>query len=86
MIYLFCSLSIASYGCCLPNFRYEYLNVNTISYQFQARKEMGLDGSDASLENMILARQKSRDQQAESFLDGLAAKYGAKGSQKKKKK
>jgi len=51
-----------------------------------ARKEMGLDGSDASLENMILARQKSRGQQAESFLDGLAAKYGAKGSQKKKKK
>lgn len=51
-----------------------------------ARKEMGLDGTDASLENMILARHKSRGQQAESFLDGLAAKYGAGAKQKKKKK
>jgi len=50
-----------------------------------ARKELGLDGSDASLENMILARQKSRGAQAESFLDGLAAKYGAKEGKKKKK-
>jgi hypothetical protein len=47
---------------------------------------MGLDGTDASLENMILARHKSRGQQAESFLDGLAAKYGAGAKQKKKKK
>lgn len=51
-----------------------------------ARKEMGLDGSDASLENMILARQKNRGQQAESFLDGLAAKYASGAKQKKKKK
>ena len=55
-------------------------------YLVQARKEMGLDGSDASLENMILARQKSRGQQAESFLDSLAAKYGAPEKGKKKKK
>eukprot|EP00088_Acartia_fossae_P002865 TRINITY_DN11197_c0_g1_i1.p1 TRINITY_DN11197_c0_g1~~TRINITY_DN11197_c0_g1_i1.p1 ORF type:complete len:258 (+),score=78.67 TRINITY_DN11197_c0_g1_i1:31-804(+) len=55
----------------------------------QATKEMGLDDSEDSLRNMILARQQSRGQQAESFLDGLAAKYGA-GSKsqsgKKKKK
>jgi len=51
----------------------------------KARKEMGLDDSEDSLANMILARQQSRGQQAESFLDGLAAKYGAKESKKKKK-
>lgn len=54
----------------------------------QARKELGLDGSEESLANMILARQQSRGQQAESFLDGLAAKYGGgakNGSAGKKK-
>jgi len=56
----------------------------------QARKEMGLDdsdGTDAALANLIMARQQSRAQQGESFLDGLAAKYGAKpkkGAGKKK--
>jgi len=48
----------------------------------EAKREMGLDGSDDSLRAMILARQQSRGQQASSFLDGLAAKYG--GSEKKK--
>jgi len=52
----------------------------------KARKEMGLDGSDNSLESMILARQASRSQQADSFLDSLAAKYGAKKQHGKKKK
>jgi len=51
----------------------------------KARKELGLDGSDSSLESMILARQKSRQAQGESFLDSLAAKYGAKEGKKKKK-
>jgi len=52
----------------------------------QARKEMGLDDSEDSLANKILARQAARGSQVDSFLDGLAAKYGAKKSSGKKKK
>jgi len=52
----------------------------------QARKEMGLDDSEDSLANKILARQAARRPQVDSFLDGLAAKYGAKKSSGKKKK
>ena len=34
-----------------------------ITFQFKAKREMGLDGSDNSLRAMILARQQSRGQQ-----------------------
>jgi len=50
----------------------------------KAKAEMGLDDSEDSLKNMILARQQSRGQQATSFLDNLAAKYG--GAEKKTRK
>jgi len=52
----------------------------------KAKAEMGLDDSEDSLKNMILARQQSRGQQAASFLDNLAAKYGGQEKKSKKKK
>merc|ERR1719328_756259 len=49
-----------------------------------AAKELGLGEGEDSLRAMILARQSNRGAAANSFLDGLAEKYGNKKSKAKK--
>merc|ERR1719483_756807 len=51
----------------------------------QAAAEMGLGSGQDSLRDMILARQTNRGATADSFLDGLAEKYGSKKGKSKKK-
>lgn len=50
------------------------------------QKEMGLDDEDESLTKMIKLKQKSREQNLDSFLSGLEAKYGQKSGKSKKGK
>ena len=50
-----------------------------------AAKELGLGEGEDSLRAMILARQSNRGAAANSFLDGLAEKYGNKKTKAKKK-
>jgi len=51
----------------------------------EAAAELGLNDEN-SLRSLILARQSNRGAQAESFLDGLAEKYGSKSKKGKSKK
>ena len=51
----------------------------------QAAAEMGLGSGQDSPRDMILARQTNRGATADSFLDGLAEKYGSKKGKSKKK-
>lgn len=49
------------------------------------KKELGLGDTTDSLRALILKRGKEREQEADAFLDSLAAKYGGGGSGGKKK-
>ena len=51
----------------------------------KAAAELGLGNGQDSLRDMILARQANRGAMADSFLDGLAEKYGSKKSKSKAK-
>ncbi|XP_063603397.1 dnaJ homolog subfamily C member 9-like [Penaeus indicus] len=51
----------------------------------EMKKELGLGDTTDSLRALILKRGKEREQEADAFLDSLAAKYGGGGSGGKKK-
>ena len=51
----------------------------------KARKELGLDGGEAGLRQMIMQNKKSRASQAESFFAQLEAKYAEPEPKKSKK-
>ena len=52
----------------------------------EAAAELGLGAGEEGLRSLILARQADRGARAESFLDGLAAKYATKPKKGKGKK
>lgn len=51
----------------------------------EMKKELGLGDTTDSLRALILKRGKEREQEADEFLDSLAAKYGGGGSGGRKK-